>query len=90
MVALHQKGNIQDVIDAIQEAESLVAERKRKIKIADESKAGWTTIQHMDKAGSTQEVVRRKKRVQIAEEAALKEIDNKKRQRRSINSNFYD
>ena len=75
-----KKGDIQDAIEAIQAAEELVADRKKKIKIADSSKAGWNTVQHMEKRDSGQTSEERK-RIQVAEESALKEIDARKRQK---------
>lgn len=48
-VSLLKRGDIQEAIDAIQTAEELVAERKKKIKIADGSEADWTTVQHLGK-----------------------------------------
>ncbi len=80
-IALRKKGDTQEAIDAIQEAEDLVTDRKRKIKIADDSKAGRATVQHLDKGGAEQSAEERK-RVLVAEESALKEIESKKRQRR--------
>ena len=84
-ISLLKKGNIQEAIEGIQEAEELVSERKKKIKIADNSKAGWITVQHLDKTGDKQTAEERK-RVQIAEESALKELEGRKRPRKSPSS----
>ncbi len=60
-----------------------MADRKRQIKIADTSKAGWMTIQQMEKGDKKNQTADEQKKVQIAEEAALKELDSRKRPKRT-------
>ena len=67
-------------IEAIHTAEQLISDRKRKIKIADASKAGWSTIAHLDKADHL--TSEQQKSVKAAEEEALKELDLRKRRKR--------
>ena len=76
-VAILQKDDIQQAIDAIQETEELVASRKQNIQIADSSKTGWMTIQHQEKAEKTGISSEDQKRVAAAEEAAEKELETR-------------
>ena len=49
--SLLQKSDLQEVFDTIVKAEDLIIDRKQKIKIADSSKAGWVTVQHLKSGG---------------------------------------
>ena len=82
-VVILQSRDTEKVIKAIQQAEELVKGRKQKIKIANSSKVGWTTIQHMNKADSEDLTNDQWKRVQAAEDAALKDLESHKRARSS-------
>ena len=68
-------------LEALQEAESLLAERKKKIRIADSSKAGWSTIAHLDRNEGSGLSADQQKRVLAAEDAALQEQNTRKRLR---------
>ena len=70
------------ILEILQEAEELVTERKKKIRIADGSKAGWVTVAKLDKKGSGNLSVEQQKSIQIAEDEALKELESRKRKRR--------
>ena len=67
-------------IDAIQKAEQLVFDRKQKIKIADASKAGWSTVNRLDQSEHLS--ADQQKSVKAAEEEALKDIEQRKRRKR--------
>ena len=82
-VAFLQKGDTDKVVEAIHEAEDLLADRKQKIKIADSSRAGWITIQQLEKGGKRDQSSEDQKKVQIAEDAALKELEGRKKQKTS-------
>ena len=82
-VAILQKNDIQKAIDVIQEMEELITHRKQKIQIADSSKTGWITIQHLEKGEKTSLSPEDRKRVAAADEAAEKEIENRKKQKRT-------
>ena len=81
--SLPQKSDLQEVFDTIVEAEDLITDRKQKIKIADSSKAGWVTVQHLESGGKKDQSAEVQKKVLIAEEAALKDLEGRKRQKRS-------
>ena len=61
-------------IDAIQKAEQLVFDCKQKIKIADASKAGWSTVNRLDQSEHLS--ADQQKSVKAAEEEALLKISN--------------
>ena len=82
-MAILQKNDIQKAIDAIKEMEELIAKRKKKIKIADDSKSGWMTIQYLEKGEHSTTSSEECKRVLAAEESAEKEIENRKKQKRA-------
>ena len=69
LLNLLKKGKIQEAIYAIQEAEELVTDRKKK-------------IQHIEKGGKDNILAEQRKRIQAAEEAAMKDLEGRKRQKR--------
>ena len=71
-------------IEALQEAEELIAERKKKIRIAVSSKAGWVTVSKLNKKGIAHLSSEQQKDVKIAEEDALKDLDSRKRKKRDL------
>ena len=80
-LSILKTGDTEKTIEAIQQAEDLIKDRKQKIKIADESKAGWTTVQFLEKGSANNLTSEQRKRVQTAEDAALKELEARKRPR---------
>ena len=81
-LALVNNSDPESAIEALQDAEELVADRKRKIRIADGSKAGWVTVSKLDKKTNAHLSPEQQKSVKIAEEEALKYLDGRKRKRR--------
>ncbi len=51
-LALIRKCDTDLAIEAVYEARDLIPKRKRKIRIADGSKAGWATVEQLDKQGA--------------------------------------
>ncbi|XP_033640406.1 uncharacterized protein LOC117300733 [Asterias rubens] len=51
--------------------------------MADSSKAGWVTVQHLESGGKKDQSAEVQKKVLIAEEAALKDLEGRKLQKRS-------
>ncbi|XP_038066818.1 uncharacterized protein LOC119737471 isoform X2 [Patiria miniata] len=81
-LALVNNPDPDSALEILQEAEELVADRKKKIRIADGSKAGWVTVAKLDKKGSGNLSAEQQKSVKIAEEEALKDLESRKRKRR--------
>ena len=81
--ALTENSDAESALQALDEAHDLIKERKRKIRIADGSKAGWATNAHLDKKGNEKLGVSAEelKGIKIAEEEALKEQHDRKRKR---------
>ena len=75
--AITEKSDIDSAIEVLRDAELLVAERKRKIRIADQSKAGWATVSQLDKKDTEHLTSEQLKSVRIAEEEALKQIESR-------------
>ena len=68
-------------VEALQEADSLISERKKKIRIADSSNAGWSTIVQLERNEGSGLSAEQQKRVLAAEDAVLQEQNNRKRLR---------
>ena len=83
-----EKSNIPAAIEALKGAEAIITERKKTIKIADSSKAGWATVQELDKTGKDR-TPEEAKRIIVAEEAALKSIERRKKFKQSPASSTY-
>ncbi|XP_038065367.1 uncharacterized protein LOC119735646 [Patiria miniata] len=79
--ALTTENNTGAVLQALQEGLDLLADRKQTIRIADSSKAGWGTIFHLDKRNADKLSAEQHKKVLAAKEAALKDIETRKRRR---------
>ena len=54
------KNDVCSTIQNVQKLEEFVAERKQKIKIADASKAGWNTAQHLEKGMDSKQSLERR------------------------------
>ena len=82
-LALTDRPDLDSAVQALDEALELIADRKRKIRIADGSKAGWATITHLNKRGNEDLGISsdQLKSIKIAEEEALKEQQDRKRRR---------
>ena len=83
-----ERSNIPAAIEALKGAEAIITERKKTIKIADSSKAGWATVQELDKTGKDR-TPEEAKRIIVAEEAALKSIERRKKFKQSPTSSTY-
>ena len=85
-LAVINKAEDQDAaIEALLEAEELVTERKKKIRIVDGSKADWMTVSKLQKKGSAYLSADQQKSIKIAKQEALNELENRKRKRRNPN-----
>ncbi|XP_038049633.1 uncharacterized protein LOC119723154 isoform X2 [Patiria miniata] len=82
-LSLLAKDDLTSAIEAIQELEEITADRKQKIQIADSSKAGWITVQHLEKGTGKNQFPEKQKRILAAEESTLKELENRKRQKKT-------
>ena len=81
-LALIKNADIDKAIEAIQSAEDLINERKKKIRIAENSKAGWLTVSQFVKESNSELSAEQAKKVKNAEETVLKELESRKRKRR--------
>ena len=81
-LALTDRPDLDAAVQALDEAQELIADRKRKIRIADASIAGRATIAHLNKRGNENLGISsdQLESIKIAEQEALKEQQDRKAQ----------